>query len=60
MNRRHGKVGKSPTVSLFRQQKDLGLKEGKEEIARKMKNRGAPLDQIVGDTGLSVDEIMKL
>jgi predicted transposase/invertase (TIGR01784 family) len=44
--------------------KDLGLKEGKDlglkEVARKMKNRGAPLDQIAGDTGLSVDEIMKL
>jgi predicted transposase/invertase (TIGR01784 family) len=36
--------------------KDLGLKG----VARKMKNRGAPLDQIAGDTGLSVDEIMKL
>ncbi|MDR0382392.1 MAG: Rpn family recombination-promoting nuclease/putative transposase [Spirochaetaceae bacterium] len=41
-----------------------GRKEGEQlktlEIARKMKNRNAPLEQIVEDTGLSYDVITKL
>ena len=40
--------------------KDLGLKEGIKGVARKMKERGAPLEQIAGDTGLSPDEIAEL
>jgi predicted transposase/invertase (TIGR01784 family) len=37
-----------------------GKKEGILEIARKMKNRNAPLGQIADYTGLSYDEIAKL
>ena len=37
-----------------------GLAEGKTEIARKMKVRGRPVDEIAEDTGLSVDVIDKL
>ncbi|MDR2097854.1 MAG: Rpn family recombination-promoting nuclease/putative transposase [Spirochaetaceae bacterium] len=37
-----------------------GLQKSAYEIARRMKNRGAPPGQIAGDTGLSIDEITKL
>lgn len=37
-----------------------GRKEGRQEIASKMKKRGAPLNQIVEDTGLSAEDIAKL
>jgi predicted transposase YdaD len=33
---------------------------GRAEIARNMKRRGRPIDQIVEDTGLSAGEIAKL
>jgi predicted transposase/invertase (TIGR01784 family) len=36
------------------------MREERQEIARRMKKRGAPIEQIAGDTGLSVDEIAKL
>jgi predicted transposase/invertase (TIGR01784 family) len=37
-----------------------GEARSRTEIARNMKKRGRPLDQIVEDTGLSVEEIAKL
>jgi predicted transposase/invertase (TIGR01784 family) len=37
-----------------------GVAQERVEIARNMKNRGRPLDQIVEDTGLSAEEIAKL
>ena len=43
---------------------DQGLSQGREqstlEIARKMKNRGRPIEEVAEDTGLSLDIIMKL
>jgi predicted transposase/invertase (TIGR01784 family) len=37
-----------------------GLKEGKKEVARKLKARGTPLDHIAEDTGLTEAEIREL
>jgi flagellar biosynthesis/type III secretory pathway protein FliH len=37
-----------------------GMQEGMRKIAAAMKRRGAPIDQIAEDTGLSVEDIAKL
>jgi predicted transposase/invertase (TIGR01784 family) len=37
-----------------------GMEKGRFEIAAKMKKRGAPIDQIAEDTGLSVKAITEL
>ena len=47
-------------ISMTNYAREEGLKEGQLEIARKMKARGRPVDEIVEDTGLSVKAIEKL
>jgi predicted transposase/invertase (TIGR01784 family) len=37
-----------------------GIQKGMRKIAAAMKRRGAPIDQIAEDTGLSVEDIAKL
>ncbi|MFP3043855.1 hypothetical protein LQZ19_18740, partial [Treponema primitia] len=37
-----------------------GIKDAKYEIARNMKKRGRPMDQIIEDIGLSAEEVEKL
>jgi predicted transposase/invertase (TIGR01784 family) len=37
-----------------------GIQEGTRKIAAAMKRRGAPIDQIAEDTGLSVEDIAQL
>ena len=39
---------------------DRGRKEKALAIARKMLNRGRPIEEIAEDTGLTIDEIRKL
>jgi predicted transposase/invertase (TIGR01784 family) len=48
------------TQSKVVQAKREGKLEGKLEIARRMKRRNVPVDQIAEDTGLSLDEITTL
>jgi predicted transposase/invertase (TIGR01784 family) len=43
-----------------REGKREGEREGIQKIAANMKRRGAPIDQIAGDTGLSVEDIARL
>jgi predicted transposase/invertase (TIGR01784 family) len=37
-----------------------GIEKGVQKVARRMKARGRPLDEIAEDTGLSLDEIRGL
>jgi predicted transposase/invertase (TIGR01784 family) len=48
------------TQSKVVQAKREGRREEKMEIAARMKRRGVPIDRIVEDTGLSVEEIAAL
>ncbi|MDR1128647.1 MAG: hypothetical protein LBL20_04975 [Treponema sp.] len=48
------------TQSKVVQAKREGRQERDREIAAKMKKRGAPIDQIAEDTGLSAGDIAKL
>jgi predicted transposase/invertase (TIGR01784 family) len=43
-----------------REGRQEGRLEGQREIARKLKSRGRPADEIIEDTGLSFEEIAKL
>jgi predicted transposase/invertase (TIGR01784 family) len=48
------------TNGARREGRQEGKQEEKLEIARNMKKRGRPIDQIAEDTGLSIEEIAKL
>jgi predicted transposase/invertase (TIGR01784 family) len=48
------------TQSKLVEAKREGERRGKREVARKLKARNLPVDQITEDTGLSPDEIAKL
>lgn len=55
-------------VSRLNYAHDKGIEQGKEEgleskateIARKLKARGRPIDEIIADTGLSEEAVQKL
>ncbi|GHU84031.1 hypothetical protein FACS189473_0140 [Spirochaetia bacterium] len=48
-------------IELVRKEGDaIGYNRAMETLARKMKQRGTPLEQISGDTGLSLEKIDRL
>ncbi|MDR1970804.1 MAG: hypothetical protein LBQ46_02670 [Treponema sp.] len=50
----------SKVVQAKREGMREGMQKGMQEIARRMKKRNVPVDQIAEDTGLSPDDIAKL
>jgi predicted transposase/invertase (TIGR01784 family) len=47
----------SDLASGLNHAREEGIREGIREIASRMRKRGVPVDQIVEDTGLSIEEI---